>query len=285
MNNLVLACFKPRAKDSYKGDYGRLMIYGGSFGMMGAVCLVARGAMRTGAGLVYIASPLLLVNFFNLAFTEAVIKGYPDELGTISHDSIDTLLADMEKASALVIGPGLGVSPNARKIILDILKNLRKPVVLDADGINNIHRHELKHIKASVIITPHYGEFSRLMDLSIADIQSSGNELSRRAAGELNITIVLKSHRTLITDGERSIENTTGNPGMATAGSGDVLSGMIGGLLAMGNGVFESAVAGTYVHGLAGDIAAVDKGEYGLIASDIVECLPSAVLKVQKYNV
>jgi NAD(P)H-hydrate epimerase len=260
--------FPKRRPDTHKGDYGRALIVAGSPGMIGAAVLASRGALRVGAGLTYLAVPKELVNFVNCMTPEVI---------TLPFEKIKTI-----KPDAIAIGPGLGQSPNIKKILHKLVIS-HSSLVIDADALNVLSNNLglLKKQKACIILTPHPGEMSRLIDKSVEYIQKNRVAVAKEAAKRFNCLVVLKGNKTVIAkpSGETFV-NRTGNPGMATGGVGDVLTGMIAGLLAQGFSPWNAAVAGVYLHGLAGDLAAKEKGEYGMIASDLVEKIPHAIQKV-----
>lgn len=278
---MVNAMFLARMPDTHKGHYGRVCVLGAHSGMMGATRLAVMGALRAGAGLLYVAAPEALLPFFNILIPESVIKGYPGQTGQLSYAAMDHVLSDLLPMDALVVGPGLGVTSNNRNVILSILKNYPGPVVLDADGINNLKPADFNNILAKVIMTPHAAEFARFLNVPTDLVFTTGAQLAQRVALELDLILVLKGSGTVVTDGKVAFRNPTGNPGMATAGSGDVLSGIISALAGVGHSALESAASGVYLHGLSGDLAIVDRGEYGLIASDIVEYIPKAIMSIQ----
>lgn len=258
-----------RRPDTNKGDYGRVLIIAGSPGMTGAAVLASRGAMRSGAGYAILAVPKELVS---------IVDSMTPEVVTISFQKIPRFKT---KADAIAIGPGIGVNRKAKKLI-STLAARPTTLVIDADGINNLAQNpkRLKKAKAKVILTPHPGEMSRLIKKSIKDIQKNRQAIALETAERLNCIIVLKGHRTVVADPSgKSFVNPSGNPGMASAGVGDVLTGMIGGLAAQGLSPWDAAVAGVYLHGYAGDLAAREKGEYGMIASDLVDQIPYAISK------
>lgn len=263
---------RKRKKDSHKGDYGRVLIVAGQSGMSGAAILASRGALRAGAGLTYLAVPQELVNLVNLATPEVI---------TLAFEKIKTI-----KPTAVAIGPGLGTNHKAKELVCDLLTSyplLLTPFILDADALNIIAKNPkiLKKTKAKVIITPHPGELARLTRKKIEYIQNNRPKVARDFAKEYTCIVVLKGHRTVVADPSGEIYlNPTGNPGMASAGVGDVLCGMIAALIGQGLSQFEAAALGVYLHGLAGDLAAREKGEASLIASDLVEKIPYALQKI-----
>jgi len=274
-----------RKSDTHKGDYGHILIIGGSIGLSGAVCLSAKSALRVGAGLVTVAVPKSLNNVFEVKLTEVMSLPLPDEGGALSQEAFSKIKSFLKKIDLIVIGPGIGLKASTKRLIVRIITEIDKPMVVDADALAAIASNLevlLKRKTKTLVLTPHLGEFSRLVKLDIGKIKKSRKELVKKFALRYNLTLVLKGNRTLISDGKRIFENSTGNPGMATAGTGDVLSGIIAGLLAQGVDQFQAAKLGVYLHGLAGDYAANDKTQNCLIASDIIEYLPSAVKSLLK---
>jgi len=263
-----------REAGSHKGDFGKILVVAGSVGMAGAAILAARSAYASGGGLVVCAVPERLYPILQISIPEAIC--IPRKAGKIDYASFD----------AIVLGPGLGVSRENETIIEELLKSYSGKVVLDADGLNYIVRYDLYQdlldTKAKVVMTPHPGEAKRLLSIdNIADRAACATTLAKL----FRATVVLKGAGSLVANntssGDASIQiNTTGNPGMATAGSGDVLAGMIGAFLAKGMEPFEAACAGVYIHGEAGDLAAMELGETGMIASDICRHIPHAIRNI-----
>jgi hydroxyethylthiazole kinase-like uncharacterized protein yjeF len=258
---------RPKATD-HKGAKGHLLIIGGSPGMTGAVSLAAGGALRSGSGLVTIG---LRDGSCPEKPTEAILTGW------------DSLAERMGSYAGVVIGPGMGQAADGRELLIQLLQNSRVPLIIDADGLNLLAREteQLNHCGAPVVLTPHPGEMARLTGLAIKEIQSERLSVARRYAGKWGVVLVLKGARTIIAhpDGTAYI-NLTGNPGMATAGTGDVLAGMIGALTVQGASPGHAAVLGAYLHGLAGDLAAEDRGLSGMIAGDVVEYIPEAYRRI-----
>ncbi|PYG88198.1 NAD(P)H-hydrate epimerase [Ruminiclostridium sufflavum DSM 19573] len=273
----------PERKDEFnKGNCGKVAVITGSEGMAGSGCIAAKASLRTGSGLVYIAAPSSLLNIYQSVVPEAVAIGLPDYNGIISELSTESILKLLKKCSAAAIGPGISTGESIYNIIRDIAENVSIPLVLDADALNVIAKDIgiLNKFHKDVVLTPHPGEMSRLTGLDISYIQQNRIEVARKYACLWEVTVVLKGARTIIADktGEIYI-NPTGNSGMATAGSGDALSGIIASLIGQGASVFKAAVAGVYIHGLAGDIAAGVKGIHGLNAMDIAENIPCAIIR------
>lgn len=271
-----------REKNSHKGTYGRIGVVGGSKGMSGAPFLTSSAALRTGSGLVYSLVPDSISNILEIKSTEAIIKSFKGNEEGFSKTNIEDLLEFISKLDAIALGPGLGIDEERIKLVTKLLEQINCPVVLDADGINCIskEREILSTIKQPIVLTPHPKEFSRLIGIDIKEIQSNRRKYSMEFTKRYDVILVLKGHKTIVCDRNNFYENSTGNPGMSTAGSGDVLTGIITSLIGQGIEPFESAKLGTFLHGLAGDIAKDDKGEYGLIASDILESIPYAVKQI-----
>ncbi|MEE8638020.1 MAG: NAD(P)H-hydrate dehydratase [Candidatus Margulisiibacteriota bacterium] len=261
----------PRRKPAtHKGDYGRVLIVAGSPGMTGAAVLAARGALRSGAGLTYLAVPRNLVNFVDSMTPEVI---------TLPFEKIKNI-----KADAIAIGPGLGVTEQTKKLLSSLV--LRPtPLVIDADALNVISKDlnilKKAKAKAKVIITPHPGEMSRLIKRSVEYVQKNRVSVAKEVAQRLRCMVVLKGYKTVMAHPSgRSFTNPTGNPGMASGGVGDVLTGMLAGFLAQGIAAWEASVLAVYLHGLAGDLAAKEKNQHGVIASDLVEKIPYAIRKI-----
>lgn len=281
----IRSLIKPRKKDSYKGDYGHVLVLAGSRGMTGAAVLCAGAVLRSGAGLVTVGVPesqhhIIASNLRPEAMTLAL---HESPFGTLSGRSFSQIeeFVIRRKITTIVAGPGLGINKEILYIILKILSSFRIPVVLDADGISILagNIEKLFHAKARVIITPHMGEFSHLVKIPALELQKKRERVAMDFAGQNGVTCVLKGYRTIISDGSDVFINTTGNPGMATGGSGDVLAGMIGALTCQMHDpvLLNAAVSGAYLHGLAGDIAALNKTQIGLLAGDIIDAIPDAL--------
>lgn len=274
-----------RDKFSHKGTFGRVGIISGSLGMTGATYLSSMAALRTGSGLVYSIVPDSLKEVLSIKLTEAIIKPVEDRsTGHFTMDSFQQIIHIIEGMDAIAIGPGMGVDEERVELVRKILLEYKKPVVLDADGINLISLDPtiLMDRQGDTIITPHPGELSRLLGVSIGEIQKERVEYSKFTSNKYNVITVLKGANTLVTDGKEKVyKNNTGNPGMATAGSGDVLTGMITSFIGQGISPYEGAVLGVYCHGLAGDLASRDKGEYGMIARDILDNIPYSIKKLE----
>lgn len=270
-----------RQRESSKGDFGRVLIVSGSTGMTGSGCLCAKAALRAGAGLVYLGVPSSLSGIYGSQLVETIVVPFEDKSrGYLSKECINEFLEKMVKMDAVAIGPGISCREDIVKIMGELLEAADVPLVLDADALNAVSKNVdvLKKSKVPVIITPHPGEMSRLTGASIEDIQKNRIKYAKEFSDKYNVITVLKGARTIIAtpDGKIYI-NPTGNPGMSTAGTGDVLTGIIAGFLGQGIKPEDAAAAGVFLHGLSGDMAASKKGEYGLIAGDLVEELPCAI--------
>lgn len=266
-----------RAPDTHKGTYGTVLSVCGSFGMAGAAVLCAKAALRVGAGLSVCATPRSVYPVIGGALPEAVFVPLSEtENGTVTpHVSRETR-AWQQKAAALVVGCGLGRGAAVESAVLTLLDEARCPVVLDADGINAVSAHILEREREipPLILTPHPMEMARLLHCSVDEVQRDREGAAKRAAAKFHAVAVLKGHHTVVADEHGHLYiNQTGNPGMATAGSGDVLAGTIGGLLAQGLSLWEAATVGVYLHGAAGDRAAQRVGVPSLMASDIADGL------------
>ncbi len=275
----------PRKKDTHKGHYGHVLVIGGSAGLTGAACLCALSALRSGAGLVTAGVPRSLNPIFETKLTEVMSLPLADTRSCLNFKAFAQICAILEKIDVLVIGPGASLHPDTRRLLVAITGRIDKPMVVDADGITALAtclRVLEKRKTRQLILTPHPGEFSRLIRKDIPTIKKNRKALVKEFALRYNLTLVLKGRHSLVSDGKKFYENNTGNPGMATAGTGDVLSGVIAGLLAQGLSPFDAARRGVYLHGLAGDIAARDKTENCLIASDVIDYLPKAFQQLIK---
>ena len=267
----VLKLLPDRTPDSHKGTYGRILLLCGSRGYTGAAALAAMGALRCGAGLVFLGVPESIYAIEACKLLEPVVLPFADDGGMFSLDAIDDIRIRMSGMDAVLIGPGIGISNGTRTVVEVILKEFSGPVILDADGINLLAGHTdiLRGRQAGTILTPHPGEFARI-----------GGDPGRRInsalafAKELNSIIVLKGHRTVITDGDSVYINPTGNPGMAVGGCGDILAGMITSLVGQKLPSLEAAACGAWLHGRAGDLCAENLGQYGMLPSDMLSVLP-----------
>ncbi|MGB9808729.1 MAG: NAD(P)H-hydrate dehydratase, partial [Caldanaerobacter sp.] len=271
---------KQRKPDSHKGDFGKVLIIAGSKNMAGAAFMAAKSAIVTGSGLVRLAVPSCIQPVLQGALPEAIVYGIEERNGILSREALVKLFEIAEDSDAVAIGPGLTHEGEIPEVVEEIVKNVKKPLVLDADALNAL-AGRLEVIKGrKLVITPHYGEMARLTGLKIDDIKNNLFEVARTFVKMYGVTLVLKGARTVIAgrDGRLYI-NSTGNVGMATGGSGDVLTGMIVSFLGQGFGEDDAAIHGVFYHGKAGDIAKEQKGEYGMTALDIISFIPESLRK------
>jgi NAD(P)H-hydrate epimerase len=274
-----LPVLAPRPVDGNKGTFGRVLVVAGSRGMSGAAILCGSGALRGGAGLVRVAVPQELLPIVAAANPCYLTAALPQDLvGRIAGHAESELLALAEANDVLAIGPGLGRSDDLAALLARLVAKTERPLVLDADGLNAFQgRADLLRGRAHpLILTPHPGEFARLLGTDVATVQARRQDLAVRFAAEHGLVLLLKGHGTIVTDGRRVYHNPTGNPGMATGGTGDVLTGLIAALLGQGLEAFAAAQLGAHLHGLAGDMARDDLGEVSLIATDLLDYLPRA---------
>lgn len=268
----VLSILPDRKADSHKGDYGKILLLCGSRGYTGAAALAATGALRSGAGLVYLAVPESIYAIEACKLTEAIVLPLPDEGGKLALAALPEIRRLLPKMDAVLIGCGLGQSAGTQTVLGTVLGEFSGPVVVDADGINLLAKHMdiLRERHAPTILTPHAGEFVRIGGDNKADRVSE----TLRFAMKYGCILLLKGHETVISDGKETYVNQTGNPGMAVGGSGDVLSGIIVSLLGQGIEPLKAAACGAWLHGKAGDICAEEIGQYGMLPTDLVEVLP-----------
>lgn len=270
--SLVKRLCPPRDQNTHKGDYGRVLILAGSEGFTGAPSLAAKGALRTGAGLIFTGVPRSVYAIVAAKLDAPMVFPLPDEDGRLSPDALPGILEKLETADACLLGPGLGLSPGVDTLVLELIRRCRCPLVLDADGINAAAGHidVLRGAACPVILTPHEGEFRRLTQAPETDRITGAMTLAR----ETGAVVLRKGHETVITDGKKTYVNRTGNAGMATGGSGDVLAGILAALLGQGLPPLEAAAAAAWLHGTAGDRAAGRLGQYALGPLDLLEALP-----------
>ena len=269
-----------RPDDAHKGTFGRVLIVAGSEGMSGAACLSGYGALRGGAGLVTLAIPRCIASTVATVEPSWLTRALPDVDGRLSADASLVLDAMLESQSVVAIGPGLGQSSEVRTVVQRLCETCALPLVVDADGLNawvgSTERLGERVGDAARVLTPHPGEFARLTGRRIPTAASQREACVAEFAARHRLTLLLKGQGTIISDGARLAVNSTGNSGMATGGSGDVLTGLIASLLAQGMNAFDAARLGAHLHGLAGDCAAETHGGRSMIASDIHEALGAA---------
>lgn len=268
----VLSLLPDRDPWGHKGTFGKVLLLCGSRGFTGAAYLAAMGALRTGAGLVFLGVPESIYAIEAVKLNEPVVFPLPEKDGKLSEKSIPEILQRLPQMDAVLIGCGLGQSEGTLAVVKAVLENAECPVVLDADGINVLSAHKdiLRGRRYPTILTPHDGEFVRIGGNLTEDRMESAAKL----AGDLNSIVLLKGYRTCITDGENGYVNTTGNPGMAVGGSGDVLAGIIASLLGQGIAPLEAAACGAWLHGAAGDLCAKELGQYAMLPTDMLNALP-----------
>jgi NAD(P)H-hydrate epimerase len=268
-----------RPPESNKGTFGRVLVVAGSRGMTGAAVLCGSGALRGGAGLVYVAVPEDVLGIVAAGNPCYLTAGLPhDENGQLTSRAEARILALAQQKSVIAIGPGLGRGRSITSLVLALLGGVAAPLVLDADALNALdgQTDSLRGRGSATVLTPHPGEFARLVNTEVGGVQANREGLAARFASEHGVILVLKGHRTIVTDGRRLYVNTNGNAGMATGGTGDVLTGLVAALVAQGLEAFAAAQLGVHLHGLAGDLARDAVGEVSLIATDLLEYLPRA---------
>ena len=274
---------KKRRRNTHKGDYGHVFILAGSRGLTGAAALCANAVLRSGAGLATLGIPASLSLVMARKLTEVMTCALPETShGALALKAKKEILRRANDADIVVLGPGLSQNKDTQRLVRELVVSIRKPMVLDADALNAICARVaiLKKLKKAYVVTPHPGEMSRLFGKSTRYIQKNRLTVAKKFSNQYNAVVVLKGSGTIVAEKNKTYVNKTGNPGMATAGSGDVLTGIIGGFLAQGLKPFDAARLAVHVHGLAGDLAAEDKGEAGLIAGDILEKIPEAIRSV-----
>ena len=271
---------KPRPTDAHKGDFGRVLIVAGSLGMTGAAALAGKSALRSGAGLVRIATPksvLPIVAAIDPCYTTIPLP--EDAAGRISAHATPQILNAAAQNDATAVGPGIGISTDLRTVLAALIEQAGLKLIIDADGLNNLAAlgDWPQRAKAKIILTPHPGELKTLWPPLIRDqIPNNRQDQAITLAQRTAAIVVLKGAGTVVTDGEKVYTNKTGNPGMATAGAGDVLTGIITALVAQGMENLDAAILAVHTHGKAADIAAKQKSQTSLIASDIIDTLPKA---------
>jgi len=268
----VLQILPDRKPDSHKGDYGHILLLCGSRGYTGAPELAAMGALRSGAGLVYLGVPECIYTIEATKLTEPIVIPLVSQGDTISDKAISQICKLLPKMDAVLFGCGVGQSAGSLAVLEAIMEFCQCPLVLDADGINLLSRHMdlLRGRKHPTILTPHHGEFARLKEFSPETREADAVSFAK----EMNCILLLKGHESLITDGQICYHNHTGNPGMAVGGNGDMLAGMITAFLGQGLEPLESAAVAAWLHGAAGDLCAKEIGQYGMLPSDMLTVLP-----------
>jgi NAD(P)H-hydrate epimerase len=274
----------PRAPETHKGTYGRLLLIAGSARFVGAPKLAALGALRAGAGLVRLAVPESVFTAVAAGIIEAMPAGLPDLDGALDAAALEPILELAHDADVVAIGPGLSTAGGVEHVVRGLLSACDRPMILDADAVNVLRGQHtvLRGARAPVVITPHPGELARLLGVAATEIQRGRIEATRSTARLTGAVTLLKGARTLVADAEeRLVVIPTGNPGMASGGMGDVLTGAIAGLVGQGLGPFDAAWVGAYLHGAAGDLLASEIGDRGLLAHEVAERLPVAMSRAR----
>ena len=282
--SLITKSITKRKKDIHKGDCGRLFILAGSKGLTGAAIMCSRAALKSGAGLISLGCAKSLNNIFEIATPEVMTIPLSDNDGIITNKDINKIIQKANESDCVLIGPGLSVTKDTCNVVYEIIRNCTKPLIIDADGINAIAKNIdiLKDKKSDIVITPHIGEFARLVNKDSKQILGDTLKFASEFAKEHQITVVLKCHKTVVAEKSgKTYTNILGNPGMATGGSGDVLCGIIASFTAQKLNIEKAAYTGVYIHSLAADMMAQDIGEYGLTPSDITDSIPYAI----KYSI
>lgn len=272
-----------RPVDAHKGSTGRVLLVGGSAGMMGAVGMAGESALRSGAGYCVAAVPESCVSILEARVAEVVKRGLPETAArTLAAAAIEAIADEALRADVVAIGPGLSREPETAELVRGLLERLDGPLVLDADGLNAFEGRGVRRAHAPLILTPHYGEAARLSSRTVPDVARDPIGWARAYADDSGSIVCLKSTPMITAvPGQLAILNDTGNPGMATAGAGDVLTGLIAGFVAQAVEPAEAAALGCYVHGLAGDIAVRRQGVRGMIAGDILRAVPAALIALE----
>ena len=268
----ILRILPDRDPEGHKGTFGKILLICGSLGYTGAAALSAMGALRSGAGLVYLAVPESIYAIEAVKLTEPVILPMPDSDGMLAPESVEKIRELLPKMDAVLIGPGMGLGEGPLAVLKTVLLEAICPVVVDADGITMLAMHKdiLRGRSCPTILTPHAGEYARLM----GSVGQDRTEAALRLAQDFGCTVLLKGKGTVITDGIRVYRNPTGNPGMAVGGSGDLLAGMITAFLGQKIPVLESAACAAWVHGASGDLCAEEFGHYAMLPTDMLQKLP-----------
>jgi NAD(P)H-hydrate epimerase len=271
----------PRKKNTDKRHYGHVLVLAGSSGMKGAAFLTSRAALVSGAGLTTLGMTKVLKPFFLKSLPELMTLELPSApggaLGVTAYPKVMDFI-QRRKVSSVALGPGLSSGPWTADFVKRLVRNVTVPMVLDADGLNSLKGAAgfLRRRRGELVLTPHAREFERVFSSTWPEDRKARAALAKKISKIYDVVLVLKGHRTLVTDGRRVYENPTGNPGMAKAGTGDVLTGILASFIGQGLDVFRAAAWAVYCHGLAGDLAVSRKGELSLTASDILDFLPQS---------
>ena len=273
-----------RKGQSHKGDYGHVFVLAGSVGLTGAAYLTSQAALMSGSGLVTLGIPRSLNAVMARKLTEVMTRPLPETRAqSLSPQAFSEIRKFLDRADVLAIGPGLSQNSETQRLVRKIVASIDKPMVIDADGLNALAGHlsvlrNTQYAIRNTILTPHPGEMARLIDKKVSFIQKNRKDVARAFAKKYNVTLVLKGHRTVVAHpGGKVFVNTTGNPGMASGGVGDVLTGIIASFAGQGLSAFDAAKLGVYVHGLSGDIAAKETGQLSLTATALLQALPQAL--------
>ncbi|MFA5535857.1 MAG: NAD(P)H-hydrate dehydratase [Bacillota bacterium] len=277
-----------RPSTGHKGTFGHVFAVGGSEGMTGAICLAAEAALRTGSGLVTAGIPRSLNYIMEIKTTEIMTKPLPEtEVMSIGLEALEPILSLQGGIEAYLFGPGMFRHPSTGSLLKAVLGRLERPAVLDADALNLLRGENLKelfrNVKGPLVITPHPGEMAGLLGVQVKDVQADRVQIAKEAARDWQVVVVLKGAKTLVADPLGNLYvNSGGNSGLATGGSGDVLAGMVASFLGQGLKTTEAAILAVYLHGLAGDLAAEQKGHFSLTAGDLLDFLPMAFLNLKQ---
>ena len=291
-SDVITPCFAKellpdRRKNTHKGDYGRLFVLAGSTGLTGAAIMACKSALRSGAGLITLGCAKELNPIFETSLTEVMTMPLSGKDGMLDTGDADKIMEKINSSDVCLIGPGLGRSRDITELVQTIVTKSKKTCIIDADGINALAKNIniLEEASCPVILTPHLGEFSALTGISIDKISKEPLSVALPFAKKHKITLVLKSHETVVCTKDGFYKkNILGNPGMATGGSGDVLAGIIASFAAQGRSPEDSAYLGVYLHSFAGDIAALETGEYSLTPEDIIKTLPNAIEYTRRWH-
>lgn len=276
--------FERRRRDTHKGTYGHLLMLSGSVGKTGAAAMAGKAALKMGAGLVTAGVPKSCLPIVARSMMELMTEPLPEtDKGTLSVEALPEILRLLKDKDALMLGPGISTQESTKELVLSLVPRIKIPAVLDADALNILASKPdvLKSLSKQAVVTPHPGEFARLLRLSTKEVLDRRLELVPRFAKKFEVYVVLKGYRTLTSTPEgKTFINPTGNPGMATAGSGDVLSGMIASMIIQEKNILDAILAAVYVHGLSGDIGAARRGEKSLTAGNMIAYLPAAIKSI-----
>ncbi len=279
--NELIRKFPKRRRDAHKGDFGHVLVIAGSVGYTGAAYLASQAAILTGSGLVTLAVGRSLYEIMATKLTEVMVKPFFETKDySLSLLAEKELLAFGERCSVVAMGPGVSQNKETQQLIRNLVTKFNKPVIIDADGINAFvgHLDMLKNAKTLRVLTPHPGEMARLIGKDASEVQANRKDIALKFASEYNSVLILKGQGTIVANSAGEIYvNETGNPGMATGGVGDILTGMIASFVGQGCDLFTASIMGAHFHGLAGDMALKEKGALGLIATDLLNKLPEAL--------